>query len=220
MPALNLWVTVMDVSELHAQVGGGDNVFPTHINPAPKHCFVFLDNEAVIIISIKGRTPTIRLVPRTHRIDLDWTDSTGACDHSQVRQHDTAYRRHLREVIIHTRQTVTTSTSLWSDVTHLRLLLLSKGCRDFFRATRQCKFETYVQWLRLGEYQKADEIDRGSPKPSQRAAENCVWGDKSGRGLKKRHESCMRTRSHLCQEVKRRAPGNRLRLDGVSLEDF
>ena len=33
---------------------------------------VFEDNEAVIKIVIKGRSPTLRHVSRTHRVALDW----------------------------------------------------------------------------------------------------------------------------------------------------
>ena len=34
--------------------------------------YVFEDNEAVIKMIMKGRSPTMRHVPRTHRIALDW----------------------------------------------------------------------------------------------------------------------------------------------------
>ena len=34
--------------------------------------FVFEDNEAVIKMVIKGRSPNLRRVPRTRRVDLDW----------------------------------------------------------------------------------------------------------------------------------------------------
>ena len=34
--------------------------------------YVFEDNEAVIKVIIKGRSPTMRPVSRTHRIALDW----------------------------------------------------------------------------------------------------------------------------------------------------
>ena len=43
--------------------------------PEPKHrskLIVFEDNEAVIKMTIKGRSPNMRHVARTHRIDLDW----------------------------------------------------------------------------------------------------------------------------------------------------
>ena len=34
--------------------------------------YIFLDNEAVIKIIIKSRSPNLRHVPRTHRVALDW----------------------------------------------------------------------------------------------------------------------------------------------------
>ena len=34
--------------------------------------YVFEDNEAVIKMVIKGRSPTLRHVSRTHRVALDW----------------------------------------------------------------------------------------------------------------------------------------------------
>ena len=34
--------------------------------------YIFEDNEAVIKMIIKGRSPTMRLVSRTHRVALDW----------------------------------------------------------------------------------------------------------------------------------------------------
>ena len=34
--------------------------------------YVFEDNEAVIKLIMKGRSPTMRHVSRTHRVALDW----------------------------------------------------------------------------------------------------------------------------------------------------
>ena len=34
--------------------------------------YVFEDNESVIKMIIKGRSPTMRHVSRTHRVNLDW----------------------------------------------------------------------------------------------------------------------------------------------------
>ena len=34
--------------------------------------YIFEDNEAVIKMIIKGRSPTMRHVSRTHRVALDW----------------------------------------------------------------------------------------------------------------------------------------------------
>ena len=35
-------------------------------------CIIFEDNDAVIKQCIKGRSPAMRHVARTHRVDLDW----------------------------------------------------------------------------------------------------------------------------------------------------
>ena len=57
------------------------SVIPTnidHIPPNTTHSspsallYVFEDNEAVIKMIIKGRSPTMRHVSRTHRVALDW----------------------------------------------------------------------------------------------------------------------------------------------------
>ena len=50
-----------------------DFVPQTLPDPADLASLVVLeDNDAVIKLIIKGRTQTMRHVPRTHRIDLDW----------------------------------------------------------------------------------------------------------------------------------------------------
>ena len=49
-----------------------------HVSSNVKHSgscamlYVFEDNEAVIEMIIKGRSPTMRHVSRTHRVSLDW----------------------------------------------------------------------------------------------------------------------------------------------------
>ena len=57
------------------------NVIPTNIDHIPSDTknsdssamlYVFEDNEAVIKMIIKGRSPTMRHVSRTHRVALDW----------------------------------------------------------------------------------------------------------------------------------------------------
>ena len=35
-------------------------------------CIIFEDNDAVIKMTMKGRSPALRHVARTHRIDIDW----------------------------------------------------------------------------------------------------------------------------------------------------
>ena len=53
-----------------------DNVDLVHSNVQFSHqealLYVFEDNEAVIKMIIKGRSPTMRHVSRTHRVALDW----------------------------------------------------------------------------------------------------------------------------------------------------
>ena len=47
---------------------------PSNVQSARQEAllYVFDDNEAVIIVIIKGRSPTMRHVSRTHRVALDW----------------------------------------------------------------------------------------------------------------------------------------------------
>ena len=49
-------------------------LFPQNVASARQEAllYVFEDNEAVIKMIIKGRSPTMRLVSRTHRVALDW----------------------------------------------------------------------------------------------------------------------------------------------------
>ena len=53
-----------------------DNVdlIPSNVQPYHQEAllYVFEDNEAVIKMIIKGRSPTMRHVSRTHRVALDW----------------------------------------------------------------------------------------------------------------------------------------------------
>ena len=48
--------------------------FPSNVQSARQEAllYVFEDNEAVIKMIIKGKTPTMRHVSRTHRVALDW----------------------------------------------------------------------------------------------------------------------------------------------------
>ena len=44
----------------------------THSSQGESQLYIFEDNEAVIKMTIKGRSPTMRHVLRTHRVALDW----------------------------------------------------------------------------------------------------------------------------------------------------
>ena len=67
--------------------------------------FVFEDNEAVIKMIIKGRSPTMRHVTRTHRVALDWLfDRINLDTKIQIKYIDTKKptRRHTDQGKLHT----------------------------------------------------------------------------------------------------------------------
>ena len=89
IPALDLWDLIVAV--LHGdtyqsnQERGDPHKSPTrkkiqgkindlHVNSCRKEAmlYVFEDTEAVIKMIVKGRSPTVRHVSRTHRVALDW----------------------------------------------------------------------------------------------------------------------------------------------------
>ena len=57
-------------------INDSDNVdfIPSEVNSSRQEAlfYVFEDNEAVIKMIIKGRSPKMRRVSRTHRVALDW----------------------------------------------------------------------------------------------------------------------------------------------------
>ena len=90
LPALELWDLIVSVlgsvsrvSDRSGQPDGSqkkidvmkdiDSV-PSNVQSARQEAllYVFEDNEAVIKMIIKGRSPTMRHVSRTHRVALDW----------------------------------------------------------------------------------------------------------------------------------------------------
>ena len=59
---------------------------------------VFEDNEAVIKMIIKGRSPTMRHVSRTHRVALDWLfDRINLDSKIQIKYIDT--KNHLADIL-------------------------------------------------------------------------------------------------------------------------
>ena len=68
-------------------------------------CWYYLeDNEAVIKMIIKGRSPTLRHVSRTHRVALDWLfdrKELDPKDTSQIRWHPKPTRWHSDQKDIH-----------------------------------------------------------------------------------------------------------------------
>ena len=90
LPALELWDLIVSVlgnvsrvSDRSGQPDGSqkkidvmkdiDSV-PSNVQSARQEALLYLfeDNEAVIKMIIKGRSPTMRHVSRTHRVALDW----------------------------------------------------------------------------------------------------------------------------------------------------
>ena len=94
LPALELWDLIVSVlgnssriSDRTGQPANGKNKshikidvtknidsVPSNVQSARQEAllYVFEDNEAVIKMIIKGRSPTMRHVSRTHRVELDW----------------------------------------------------------------------------------------------------------------------------------------------------
>ena len=60
--------------------------------------YVFEDNEAVIKMIMKGRSPTMRHVSRTHRVALDWLfDRINLDTKIQIKYIDT--KNHLADIL-------------------------------------------------------------------------------------------------------------------------
>ena len=94
LPALELWDLIVSVfgNISHVSDGAGQPVngknksynkidvvhdidlVPSNVQSASREAllYVFEDNEAVIKMIMKGRSPTMRHVSRTHRVALDW----------------------------------------------------------------------------------------------------------------------------------------------------
>ena len=80
---------------------------PSNVQSARQEAllYVFEDNEAVINMIIKGRSPTMRHVSRTHRVALDWLFDRINLDPqnpNQIHRHQKPTRRHLDKGEFHT----------------------------------------------------------------------------------------------------------------------
>ena len=76
--------------------------------------YVFEDNEAVIKMIIKGRSPTMRRVSRTHRVALDWLfDRINLVSKIQIRYIDTKHQ--LADIL--TKENFTRDE--WNNLLHL-----------------------------------------------------------------------------------------------------
>ena len=88
LPALELWDLIVSVfgniSHISDRTGQPVNVkiksmsctalILSNVQSASQEAllYVFEDNEAVIKMIVKGRSPTMRHISRTHRVALDW----------------------------------------------------------------------------------------------------------------------------------------------------
>ena len=68
--------TIQKRKKSHGMINDLDNVdfISSNVNSSRQEAllYVFEDNEAVIKMIIKGRSPTMRHVSRTHRVALEW----------------------------------------------------------------------------------------------------------------------------------------------------
>ena len=71
--APNLTGMVSHSGSVHSLVRDIDFVPPSaDLSSGSAQLFLFEDNEAVIKMCLKGRSPILRHISRTHRVDLDW----------------------------------------------------------------------------------------------------------------------------------------------------
>ena len=68
--------TIQKRKQSQRMINDLDNVvfIPSHVKSSHQEAllYVFEDNEAVIKMIMKGRSPTMRHASRTHRVALDW----------------------------------------------------------------------------------------------------------------------------------------------------
>ena len=127
LPALELWDLIVSVfgnvshvSERAEQPENGKNkshnkinvvhdidLVPSNVQSASREAllYVFEDNEAVIKMIMKGRSPKMRHVSRTHRVALDWLfDRMNLDPKIQIKYIDTKNQlcRHLDKGEFHT----------------------------------------------------------------------------------------------------------------------
>ena len=82
------------------------DLVPSNVQSANREAllYVFEDNEAVIKMIMKGRSPTMRHVSRTHRVALDWLFDRINLDPknpNQIYRHQEPTRRHLNKGEFH-----------------------------------------------------------------------------------------------------------------------
>ena len=115
------------------------NVISTGIDHIPSNTmhsgagamlYVFEDNEAVIKMIIKGRSPTMRHVSRTHRVALDWLfDRINLDPQIQIRYIDSKHQ--IADIL--TKGNFTRDE--WNNLLHLFIIshFISLRCTKKFR---------------------------------------------------------------------------------------
>ena len=80
--ALQSTPKIKHVSDQNVDLSNVDQVpSNAHVSEKESQLYIFEDNEAVIKMIIKGRSPTMRHVSRTHRVALDWLFDRSNLDH-------------------------------------------------------------------------------------------------------------------------------------------
>ena len=110
--------TIQKRKQSQRVINGLDNVdfSPSNVKSSNEEAllYVFEDNEAVIKMIIKGRSPTMRHVSRTHRVALDWLfDRINLDPKIQIKDVDTKYQ--LADIL--TRRNFTRDE--WNNLLHL-----------------------------------------------------------------------------------------------------
>ena len=90
-------------NKIHGKIDDLDNVdfVSSNVHSSRKEAFLFIfeDNEAVIKMILKGRSPTMRHVSRTHRVALDWLfDRTNMDSKIQIKY--IATKNQLEDILI------------------------------------------------------------------------------------------------------------------------
>ena len=99
--------------------------------------YIFEDNEAVIKIIIKGRSPTMRHVSRTHRVALDWLfDRINLDPKIQIKNIDT--KNQLADILTKGNFTRDEWNHLFVFVQHSPFQLHQQRQRDVEKNTRRC----------------------------------------------------------------------------------
>ena len=104
----NLRVMITDTTSLTTKSMQDIDSVPSNVQTARQEALLYMfdDNEAVIKMIIKGRSPAMRHLSRTHRVALDWLfDRINLDPKIQIKYIDTKKptRRHLVQREFHTR---------------------------------------------------------------------------------------------------------------------